>query len=62
VPIDRDSDSARAKRDAELAHLYFNRLIGKGHSRAEAIQLTGAWILSRRVELPDEERQPWERE
>lgn len=57
VPLDRD----RAKRDAELAHEFFNRLVARGHSRAEATQLTGAWILSRRVELPepDEETPEW---
>jgi hypothetical protein len=58
VPIDRDN----AKRDAELAVDYRDRLVARGLSRAEAQELTVAWILSRRVDVERDERPEWERE
>jgi hypothetical protein len=60
VSIDRD----RPQDDAEAAVKYRARLIAKGLSKAEANELTVAWILSRRVDVsdPDEDKPEWLRE
>ena len=58
--MDRD----RAKRDAELAVEYRNRLLARGDlTRDEVNQFTVAWILSRRLDMEYEEdqRPEWER-
>lgn len=56
-----DSDRAKTKRDADRAAHFFDRLLARGLSRAEAIQLTGAYLLGHKVTTDEnEEREPWE--
>lgn len=65
MAIDDDSedgaDRAKAKRDADNAVHFFDRLIARGLSRAEAVQITVAYVLGRKVELPEDPKKlPWE--
>lgn len=55
MPSERNEDRQRAKRDADMAADYCDRLIARGYSRKEAIDLTAAWVLGRVAESPDEE-------
>jgi hypothetical protein len=52
----RVDDRAEAKRDADNAAHFFDRCLARGLSRAEAIDLTVAYVLGRRRR----EREPWE--
>ncbi len=63
VAIDDDSDRAKAKRDADNAVHFFDRLLARGLSRKEAGDITVAYVLGRKVELPElppKDKLPWE--
>ncbi len=50
-----------AKQSAERAVDFFNRCVARGLSRAEACELTVAYVLGGLARSDEPEREPWER-
>ena len=59
MPDPRD-ERALAKRDADDAVKFFTRLVARGLSRREALDLTAAWVMRNVAEREEEKREPWE--
>ena len=61
VPSERNDDRGCAKRDADKAVHFFDRLIARGLGRREATDLTVAYLLGRMAGTEESEREEWER-